>query len=185
MHIHSLTKHSVDYGENRSIAPPILSIGKRWTWVVCYTSRRLYPRGKNSRNTGLDCGWPPNRTGVVARWKMHGPCGKPHPVRQARSLFIRLSYSGSWTFVNSRILNYVLKATLTICLYLILFSRLCPHRVFFGWLNQGRWGGWVAPVVEKINVCMILVGKPEGKRALGRPSCRWENNIKMGLKGIG
>jgi len=29
------------------------------------------------------------------------------------------------------------------------------------------------------------VGKPEGKRLLGRPSGRWENNIKMGLKEVG
>lgn len=28
----------------------------------------------------------------------------------------------------------------------------------------------------------ILVGKPEGKRQLARPSCRWEDNIKMELK---
>jgi hypothetical protein len=30
----------------------------------------------------------------------------------------------------------------------------------------------------------ILVGKPEGKRPLGRPSCRWENNMKMDLREI-
>jgi hypothetical protein len=32
---------------------------------------------------------------------------------------------------------------------------------------------------------MILVGKPEGKRPLGRPRCRWEDNIKMELREIG
>jgi hypothetical protein len=31
----------------------------------------------------------------------------------------------------------------------------------------------------------ILVGKPEGKRPLGRPRCRWEDNIKMDLRDIG
>jgi hypothetical protein len=31
----------------------------------------------------------------------------------------------------------------------------------------------------------ILVGKPEGKRPLGRPRRRWENNIRMDLRGIG
>jgi hypothetical protein len=30
----------------------------------------------------------------------------------------------------------------------------------------------------------VLVRKPEGKRTLGRPGCRWENNIGMDLKGI-
>jgi len=30
-----------------------------------------------------------------------------------------------------------------------------------------------------------LVGKPEGKRPLGRPRCRWEDNIKMDLNEVG
>jgi hypothetical protein len=34
-------------------------------------------------------------------------------------------------------------------------------------------------------VCKILVGKPEGKRPLGRPRRRWVNNIRMGLRKIG
>jgi hypothetical protein len=39
----------------------------------------------------------------------------------------------------------------------------------------------VAPVVEKINAYMILLGKSEGKRPLGRPRHRWEDNIRMVL----
>jgi len=31
----------------------------------------------------------------------------------------------------------------------------------------------------------ILIGKPEGKILLGRPRCRWENNIRMDLREIG
>jgi hypothetical protein len=38
---------------------------------------------------------------------------------------------------------------------------------------------------EKKNAYRILVGNPEGKRPLGRPRCRWEDNIKMDLKEIG
>jgi hypothetical protein len=38
---------------------------------------------------------------------------------------------------------------------------------------------------EKRNAYRILVGKPEGKRPLGRPRRRWENNIKMNLTEIG
>jgi hypothetical protein len=34
---------------------------------------------------------------------------------------------------------------------------------------------------EKMNACRILVGKPEGKRPLGRPRRRWVDNIKMNL----
>jgi hypothetical protein len=35
------------------------------------------------------------------------------------------------------------------------------------------------------NAYRILVGTPEGKRALGRRGCRWENNIRMNLRVIG
>jgi hypothetical protein len=38
---------------------------------------------------------------------------------------------------------------------------------------------------EKKNVYSILVGKPQGKRPLGRPRCRWIDNIKMDLVEIG
>jgi hypothetical protein len=48
-----------------------------------------------------------------------------------------------------------------------------------------RWAGHVARMGEKRNVCRLLVGKPEGKRPLGRPRRRWIDNIKMGLLEIG
>jgi hypothetical protein len=35
---------------------------------------------------------------------------------------------------------------------------------------------------EKANACRILVGKPEGKRPLGRPRRRWVDNIKIDLE---
>jgi hypothetical protein len=38
---------------------------------------------------------------------------------------------------------------------------------------------------EKRNLYRLLVGKPEGKRSLGRPRCRWTDNIKMDLLEIG
>jgi hypothetical protein len=38
---------------------------------------------------------------------------------------------------------------------------------------------------EKRNAYKVLVGKPEGKRPLGRPGCRWVNNNKMNLTEIG
>jgi hypothetical protein len=44
-----------------------------------------------------------------------------------------------------------------------------------------RWEGHVARMVEKRNVCRLLVGKPEAKRPLGRPRSRWMDNIKMDL----
>jgi hypothetical protein len=38
---------------------------------------------------------------------------------------------------------------------------------------------------EKRNAIRILVGKPEGKRQLGRPRRRWVDNIEVDLRGIG
>jgi hypothetical protein len=37
---------------------------------------------------------------------------------------------------------------------------------------------------DRRGVYRVLVGKPEGKRPLGRPSCRWEDNIKMDLQEV-
>jgi hypothetical protein len=48
-----------------------------------------------------------------------------------------------------------------------------------------RWAGHVARMGEKRNVYRLLVGKPEGKRQLGRPRRRWTDNIKMDLLEIG
>jgi len=44
-----------------------------------------------------------------------------------------------------------------------------------------RWAGHVAHMGEKRGVYRVLVGKPEGKRPIGRSRCRWEDNIKMDL----
>jgi hypothetical protein len=48
-----------------------------------------------------------------------------------------------------------------------------------------RWAGHVARMGEGRGVYRVLVGRPEGKRPLGRPRRRWEDNIKMDLRGIG
>jgi hypothetical protein len=38
---------------------------------------------------------------------------------------------------------------------------------------------------ERRGMFKVLVGKPEGKRPLGRPRCRWEDNIEMDLQELG
>jgi hypothetical protein len=48
-----------------------------------------------------------------------------------------------------------------------------------------RWAGHVARMGEGRGVHRVLVGKPEGKRPLGRPRRRWEDNIKMNLQEVG
>jgi hypothetical protein len=47
------------------------------------------------------------------------------------------------------------------------------------------WAEHVARIGEGSGVYSVLVGKPEGKRPLGRPRRRWEDNIKMDLQEVG
>jgi hypothetical protein len=48
-----------------------------------------------------------------------------------------------------------------------------------------RWAGHVARMEEGRGVYRVLVGRPAGKRPLGRPRLRWEDNTKMDLREIG
>ena len=48
-----------------------------------------------------------------------------------------------------------------------------------------RWAGHVARMGEMRGVYRGLVDKPEGKRPLGRPRHRWEDNIKMDIQEVG
>jgi len=48
-----------------------------------------------------------------------------------------------------------------------------------------RWAGLVAHMGERKGIKRVVVGKPEGKRPLGRPRRRWEDNIKMDLQEVG
>jgi hypothetical protein len=54
-----------------------------------------------------------------------------------------------------------------------------PHIIRI--IKSRSMAGHVARMGEKTNVYRLLVGKPEGKRPLGRPRRRWINNIKMDL----
>jgi hypothetical protein len=47
-----------------------------------------------------------------------------------------------------------------------------------------RWAGHVARMGEGRGAYRILVGRPEGRRPLGRPRCRWNDNIKMDLQEV-
>jgi hypothetical protein len=52
-------------------------------------------------------------------------------------------------------------------------------------LRRMRWAGHVAGIGENRNAYRLLVGKPEGRRPLGRPRCRWLDNIRMDLVEVG
>jgi hypothetical protein len=51
--------------------------------------------------------------------------------------------------------------------------------------NRIRWSGHVERMRENRNAYRTLVGKPEGKRPLGRPRRRWVDDIKIYLREIG
>jgi hypothetical protein len=59
---------------------------------------------------------------------------------------------------------------------------LCIIRVIKS--RRLRWAGHVARMGERRGAYRALVGKLEGKRPLGRPRGRWEDNIKMGLREV-
>jgi len=48
-----------------------------------------------------------------------------------------------------------------------------------------RWSGHAARMEESTGVYRLLVGKPEGKKPVGIPRPRWEDNIKMDLQEVG
>jgi len=58
------------------------------------------------------------------------------------------------------------------------FSRVIKSR-------RVKWAGHVAHRGEGRGVYRMLVGRPEGKRPLGRPRRRWEDNIKVDLRETG
>jgi len=78
-----------------------------------------------------------------------------------------------------------------ICIcYLFLFSDLFLRDIWYVIVRvvksrRMRWAGHVARMGEDRDVHRVLVGKPEGKRPLGRQRRRWEDNIKMDLQEVG
>ena len=58
--------------------------------------------------------------------------------------------------------------------------RMVKSRVF-RWRGGGMWH----VLRERRHAYRVLVGKPEGKRSLGRPRCKWEGNIRIDLKVMG
>ena len=75
-------------------------------------------------------------------------------------------------------------------LYLQLYEELndlysSPNIVRVIKSRRMRWAGHVAGMGKERRVYRVLVGKPEGKRPLGRPRRRWVDNIRMDLQEVG
>jgi hypothetical protein len=64
-----------------------------------------------------------------------------------------------------------------------LYSSLNIVRVIKS--RRMRWVGYVACMGEERDVYRVLVGRPKGKRPLGRPRHRWEDNIEVDFREIG
>ena len=64
-------------------------------------------------------------------------------------------------------------------------SHSLPNIVAVVKSRRMRWAGHVASMGQGRGVYRVLVGKREGKRQLGRPRRRWEDNIKMDLQEVG
>jgi hypothetical protein len=60
-----------------------------------------------------------------------------------------------------------------------------PNIVLVVKSRRMRWSWYVMPMGEERGVKSLLVRKPEGKRPLGRPRRRWEDNIKMDVQEVG
>jgi hypothetical protein len=63
--------------------------------------------------------------------------------------------------------------------YLSAYDRFAHVKKYYVDQIKERWEGNEARMGEMISTFKILVGKPEGKRPLGRPKRRWEDNIEM------
>jgi len=73
---------------------------------------------------------------------------------------------------------------------LLCHSTIIHRSVDYNYLYYGnywgmRWAGHVARMGEEREVYRVLVGKPEGKRPLGRPRHRWVDSIRMDLQEVG
>jgi len=87
---------------------------------------------------------------------------------------------------NIRLLSYLNLRFVSPCITksrMILYSL--PNIVRVVKSRRMRWARHVPRMGEDRGVHRVLVGRPEGKRPLGRPRCRWEDNIKMDLQEVG
>ena len=73
------------------------------------------------------------------------------------------------------------------CIYWCILNVLqsSPNIVRVIKSRRMRWAGHVARMGGERGVYRVLVGKPEGKRPMGRPRRRWVDNIRMGLEEVG
>jgi hypothetical protein len=77
----------------------------------------------------------------------------------------------------------ILKVIIIIIMIIYLYCSPNIFRVTKS--RKMRHAGHVTGMGERRGVYRMVVGKPEGKRTLGRPRRRWDDNIKMDLQEVG
>jgi hypothetical protein len=94
--------------------------------------------------------------------------------RVLRSIFVpkRDELTGEWRRLHNKELYAVYKYSSPNIIQMIKPRRL-------------RWAGYVARIGESRGAGRVLMEKPEGRRPLGRPTRRWEDNIKVDLREMG
>jgi hypothetical protein len=92
------------------------------------------------------------------------------PHRTLYYLFLTLSNRRKWRKLHSKELHNLYSSP-------IIIRQIKSRRM--------RWAVHVTCVREKRKVYKVLLGKPEGKRPLGRPRRRWEDGIRMDLRDTG
>jgi hypothetical protein len=97
-------------------------------------------------------------------------CALKHKFVDTLSLIV------NWFIANKFVLNIIKTNVINEELHNLYTS---PSIIRMIKSRRMRWAGHVARMDEKWNAKRILVGKPEGKRSLGRPRRRWVDNIKM------
>jgi len=105
-------------------------------------------------------------------WRQNNPEVNYSPTRVLRKVFgpKRDEVTGEWKKLHNEELND-------------LYSL--PNIVRVVKLRRMRWAVHVGRMGEDRGVQRVLVWRPEGKRPLGRPRRRWEDNIKMDLQDVG
>jgi hypothetical protein len=83
--------------------------------------------------------------------------------------------------LTSPMILFIFHINTVFCIYESTFCSLYNFNIS----RRMRWAEHVARMGEERNVYKVLMGKPEGKRPLGRPRRRWEDGIRMDLREIG
>ena len=104
----------------------------------------------------------------------------------------------STSYIVTIIILFLLNYIVCVCVYIYIYIYIyilhneelnglysSPNIVRVIKSRRMRLAGHVACMGEDRGMHRLLVGKPEGKRPLGRPRRRWEDNIKMDLQEVG